>query len=82
MARNNKKTSNRLASKASEVLQDGNSSKTAKRLAGSILSQSNTSKQTGKKIEDLASKVLKSKKYNQKSKSLAASALSQSNRKR
>ena len=61
---------------------DENSSKTAKILAGSALSQVQKGKQTGSKVEDLASKVLQSPKYSDKTKSLAGSVLSQSNKER
>ena len=82
MTVNNKKTSKTVASKASKVLTDPNSSKTAKKLAGSALAQKGTSKQTGADMEDLASKVLKSSKYSDDTKELAGSVLSQSNKKR
>lgn len=83
MATNKKKTSNGIGSKASKILTNPNSSVTAKKLAGSALSQTNTrKKQTGSKLEDLASRVLTSPKYNSETKSLAASVLSQSNKKR
>ena len=67
---------------AAQTLNDQKSSITAKKLAGSVLSQSNGKHQTGAQIEDLASSVLISKKYNLNTKSLAGSALSQSNKKR
>lgn len=79
---NKKKTSDNLASKAAKILSDKNSSATAKKLAGSALSQSNSDKQTGSELEDFASKVLKSPKYNDDTKSLAGSVLSQSNKSR
>jgi len=79
---NKKKTSDNLASKAAKTLADKNSSATAKRLAGSALSQFNNDKQTGSELEDFASKILKSPKYNDDTKSLAGSVLSQANKKR
>lgn len=79
---NEKKTSNSMASKASEILRDPNSSKIAKGLAASALSQSNTNKETGKEMETKASNVMKSDKYSDETKGLAASLLSQSNKKR
>lgn len=79
---NKKKTSNDVASLASKVLSDPNASETAKKLAGSALSQKDKTKQTGAELEDLASKVLKSEKYNDTTKELAGSVLSQSNKKR
>ncbi|MGF3066974.1 hypothetical protein [Facklamia sp. P12950] len=39
MARNNKQTSKKVASKASKILKDGRYSKTSKSVAGSALSQ-------------------------------------------
>lgn len=82
MSTNTKKTSEQVSSLASQTLLDKTSSKTAKILAGSALSQVQKGKQTGSQIEDLASKVLKSPKYSDKTKSLAGSVLSQSNKKR
>ena len=82
MSKNDKQTSDSLASKAAKTLQDPNASATAKKLAGSALSQTHTDNQTGADMEDLASKVLKSDKYSDDTKSLAGSVLSQSNKKR
>ena len=82
MSTNKKQTSNKVASHAAKVLSDKNSSKTAKSLAASALSQSNNPKQTGTQMEDLASTVMNSSKYNSETKSLAGSVLSQSNKKR
>lgn len=82
MGTNKKVTSERISSLASQILNDDNSSKTAKTLAGSALSQAEKGKQTGSKVEDLASKVLQSPKYSDKTKSLAGSVLSQSNKER
>ena len=79
---NKKKTSDGIASLAAKVLADDNSSATAKKLAGSALSQVNKGNETGGQLEDLASKVLKSGKYSEETKSLAASVLAQSNKKR
>jgi hypothetical protein len=79
---NKKETSQEIASMAAKTLTDKNASATAKKLAGSALSQSNSSKQTGAELEDLASKVLKSSKYSDDTKSLAGSVLSQSNKER
>jgi hypothetical protein len=44
---NKKQTSDDIASLASQVLRDKNSSKVAKSLAASAISQTNTNKQTG-----------------------------------
>jgi hypothetical protein len=73
-----KKTSAGVAALASKVLNNSNSSATAKQLAGSALSQVNKGNQTGSKMEDVASKVLDSPKYNETTKTLAGSVLSQS----
>jgi len=62
MAKNTKKTSNKVASQASKILSSKNSSQTAKKLAASALSQTGNKKQTGSKLEDLASTVLSSSK--------------------
>jgi hypothetical protein len=77
-----KKTGSNISSKASKTLSSPSSSAIQKKLAGSALSQSNTSKQTSKSMETTASKVLKSPKYNNDTKQLAGSVLSQSNKKR
>ena len=66
---NKKQTSTEIASLASKTLKDPNSSAAAKKLAGSAMSQTNTSNQTGSTMEDFASKVLKSPKYNDNTKS-------------
>ncbi|MGJ1434421.1 hypothetical protein [Sphingobacterium siyangense] len=79
---NKKVTSNKIGSLAAKTLTDPSSSKTAKELAGSALSQMNKGNQTGSYMEDKASKVLQSNKYSEETKSLAASVLSQSNKKR
>lgn len=79
---NRKQTGKGMSSKASKVLKSNNSSAIQKSLAGSLVSQSNSSKQTGKSMETKASKVLKSNKYNSETKSLAGSVLSQSNKNR
>ena len=79
---NKKQTSDKVASLASKTLRDSNSSKIAKSLAASALSQSDTKRETGKKMETTASKVLQSDKYSADTKKLAASVLSQSNKKR
>lgn len=79
---NKKTTSNKIASLASQVLTDNNSSEIAKSLAGSALSQVNKGNQTGKELENLASQVLQSNKYSDTTKELAGSILSQSDKKR
>lgn len=79
---NKKKSSPKIASLASKTLTNNQSSATAKKLAGSVLSQSKSKNQTGAEMEEYASSVLKSNKYNADTKKLAGSVLSQSNKKR
>lgn len=79
---NTKQTSEGLAQLAARTLNDDNSSKIAKRLAGSALSQTHTGNQTSAEMEGLASSVLRSTKYSDDTKSLAGSILSQSNKQR
>jgi len=71
-----------MASLAAKILADEQSSATAKRLAGSVLSQATKGHETGSELEDLASRVLNSDKYAEDTKRLAGSVLSQSNKKR
>ncbi|NLL02644.1 MAG: hypothetical protein GX265_06485 [Mollicutes bacterium] len=75
---NKKQSSKEMGSLAAQVLQDENSSKIAKELAGSVLSQTGTDKQPSKEMETKASEILKSTKYSDLTKSLAASILAQS----
>ena len=82
MARNTKRSSTGMGSKAAKTLSDPNASKTAKSLAASALAQTGTPKQTGADMEDKASQVLSSSKYSADTKALAGSVLSQSNKKR
>lgn len=79
---NKKITSPKVASKAASTLTDKNSSKIAKELAGSALSQVNKGNQTSAQMESKASKVLQSPKYSEATKKLAGSVLSQSNKNR
>lgn len=79
---NSKQTSDGLAKLAAQILKNDQSSKIAKSLAASALSQSNTKKETGANMEKTASDVLKSNKYSDETKSLAASLVSQSNKER
>ena len=58
MPKNTKATSSKVASIASNVLHNSSSSKTAKSLAASALSQSNGSKQTGTKMEETCLKSI------------------------
>lgn len=75
---NKKKTSSKVATKASGILKNKNASKIQKKLAGSALSQSKTKNQTSSEIENVASSVLSSSKYSKKTKEIAGSVLSQS----
>ncbi|MFM2476656.1 hypothetical protein [Celerinatantimonas sp. MCCC 1A17872] len=79
---NKKQSSTSVSKLAISVLLNKAASKTAKSLAGSVLSQTSTTKQTGAKMEDIASKALSSDKYNSTTKILAGSVLSQSNKDR
>ncbi len=79
---NKKQSSQQMASTASKVLRDKNSSAIQKELAGSVLSQSSSNKQTGAQMETTASKILTSNKYNDLTKGLAGSVLSQANKER
>ena len=82
MAKNTKQTSPRIATLAAETLQNGRSSKVAKSLAASALSQRSGDKQTGAKMEDVASRVLASDHNAKHTKALAASVLAQANKQR
>ena len=77
---NKKASSQKESSKAAKILQDKNASEIQKKLAGSVLSQTDPDKQTGVEMETIASKVLQSNKYSDDTKSLAGSVLSQSNK--
>ena len=82
MSTNRKVTSQKVASKASEILRSNSFSQTAKSLAASALAQRQKGYQTGIQMEDLASKVLSSSKYSRETKTIAGSVLAQSNKKR
>lgn len=82
MSKNNKTSSQEKTTQAAQTLSDKNSSQIAKKLAGSVLSQADSSKQTGSEMEAIASKVLQSTKYSEDTKSLAGSVLSQANKER
>lgn len=82
MSFNKKTTSQEISAMAAKILSDKNSSKTARSLAGSALSQSEKGKQTGAEMENLASTVLKSLKYNRTTQTLAGSVLAQANKER
>ena len=82
MSKNTKQTSSKVASLAANTLNDKHASQVAKKLAGSVIAQTNTGKQTGAEMETVASKVLQSEKYSDDTKTLAASVLSQANKER
>lgn len=82
MSINKKQSSPKLATQAAKVLQNENSSEIKKKLAASVVAQTNTGKQTGAKLETVASDVMKSSKYSEETKRFAASLLSQSNKSR
>ncbi|PJG83296.1 hypothetical protein [Caviibacterium pharyngocola] len=77
-----KQSSSQLSSLASSVLRDPNSSQIQKKLAGSVLAQTNTDKITSSELETKASKALNSEHYSDITKSLAGSVLSQSSKNR
>jgi hypothetical protein len=82
MSRNSKQTSHKVATLASRVLRDDNSSAVQRSLAASALAQSSGQKETGAEMEVRASQVLRSPKYAEETKELAASVLAQSNKTR
>ena len=82
MSKNTKQTSSRVASLASETLQQSGASRVAKSLAASALSQRAGDKQTGARMEEVASRVLRSEQFSEETKDLPASVLSQSNKAR
>jgi hypothetical protein len=82
MAVNNNRTSKQVASKAGKVLASPNSSKIAKSVAASALSQASPKRQTGAQMETKASKALRSNNTSATTKTLAGSVVSQSNKKR
>lgn len=82
MSNNSKQTSSRIATLASETLQDTQSSKISRSLAASALSQRNASHQTGAEMEDLASRALRNERSSDVTRELAASVLSQANKER
>jgi hypothetical protein len=82
MPKSSKQPSARATKLAAQTLNNESASQVARRLAGSVLSQSGNRRQTGSELEDVASQVLKSDKYSKETKTLAGSVLSQANRKR
>lgn len=79
---NNKHSSQKMSTIASNILNSNSSSNIQKQLAGSVLSQANAKNQTSAKLETVASKALNSSKYNADTKQLAGSVLSQANKER
>lgn len=77
MAFNKKTTSKRIGSLASEILRDPKSSVAEKSLAGSALSQRQSTHQTGIEMEDIALRVLVDPFTTEKGKSLAGSVFTQ-----
>ncbi len=73
-----KQTSSDIGSLAGSVLNNTNSSKIQRTLAGSALSQTGTSSQTSGRMEAIAGRVLQSDHYSDVTHSLAASVLAQS----
>ena len=82
MAKNKNQSSPEMAAKAARAMQDQDAPAIKRKLAASVLSQSNSRKQTGAELQTEASRVLRSDEYCEDTKSLAASLVSQSNRKR
>lgn len=78
MAKKEKVTSPKVASKASKVLKSSSAGKRAKTAAGSVLSQVKApNKKTSKAAAKSASKALSNKRTDKSVKSVAGSALSQ-----
>lgn len=79
MTHNEKQSRQKAAESASDVLQDGRTSKESKSAAGSALSQSRDDRreeETGRQSASAASDVLQNEDTGKKSKSAAGSALS------
>ena len=72
-----RKTSRKVAKKASSVMRSKRTGAKSKSAAGSALSQTGTRKKTGAKAAKKASKTLRDGRTGAKSKSAAGSALSQ-----
>ena len=76
-------TSESIAALASETLRSNNSSKSAKAMAASVLSQANMpEKMTSPVTATQANKILQDGRMSKDTKSLAASALSQSGKRK
>lgn len=73
-----KGTAQKIAKQAAQILDNPNSSTTAKRLAGSALTQSKAPKErTSAALASLASKVLQDERFSDAAHTLAATVLSQ-----
>ncbi|MDR1164821.1 MAG: hypothetical protein LBO66_02940 [Deltaproteobacteria bacterium] len=82
MSKNTKKTSPRVATKASKALSDPKSSAKEKSLAGSALSQASAGRETGEKMEPEAARALRKERSSSTTKTFAGSVVSQSNKER
>ena len=82
MSKNPKQPTPPVTKLAATTLTDPKASEIAKKLAASVLSQTNTNKQTGGQLETIASQVLQSPKYSDDTKTLAGSVLAQANKER
>jgi hypothetical protein len=76
-----KETSKKVASQAAKILSNDSSSKIAKTLAASALSQAGEDKTTSPKVAEIAAKALQSPKYSDLTKTTAGSVLSQADQK-
>ena len=73
-----KGTAQKIAKQAAKILDNPSSSQTAKRLAGSALTQSKApNERTSAKLASLASKVLQDGRFSDEAKTLAATVLAQ-----
>jgi hypothetical protein len=76
----NEKTSSSVASKASKVLNSASSSKVAKSIAGSALSQAVKNRVTSSRVATKAAKALDDGRSGRTTKSIAGSVLTQKTR--
>ena len=80
--KNAKQTSKEVAGMASDILLDTDTGKKAKKVAGSVLSQSGgQEKQTSGKVASVASDILQDRKEDKNTRKVAGSALSQTKKK-
>lgn len=77
----NEKTSDCVATKASNILRSPDASKVAKSIAGSALSQGGTSKSTSPKVASVAARALDDGRTGKLTKAVAGSVLTQKPRK-